>query len=351
MKNSEHAMTPRPRISVLLPVRNHATCLTQSIQSVVSQSFTDFELVVVDNGSTDESAAIVRNFAATEIRVRIFSEAAPGIVPALNTGLRHCRGAWIARMDADDYMDPLRLEEQLHFMRQNPGLDLTGSCVTAMSAQAKAPIKIREYLKWSNTLLADADIRNSMFIEAPIIHPTFFGRKELFDRLGGYRDNGWAEDYDFLLRAYCAGARFGKTSQSLVHKRYTSDCLSLIDARYKRPAIIRAKAHYWLQWAGERAHHGVAIIGSGAAARSIAQAFTDIGIEVQAFIDHRPSNPNRRIKDVRAYNFFTDSDVWRKRLRNVNYILAVGDADARAAIINELIRCNYQENRDFTRFV
>lgn len=117
----------RPSVSVLMPVYNGASFLEASLQSVLAQSWRDFELVVVDDGSTDESPAMLARFAASDPRIRVIRQTNGGISRALNAGLAAARGDWIARLDSDDLMLPNRLERQLAFVRAEPDAVAAGS--------------------------------------------------------------------------------------------------------------------------------------------------------------------------------------------------------------------------------
>lgn len=116
-----------PLVSVLMPVYNAARHLREAVMSVLGQSFSKLELVVVDDGSVDQSSGILHEFARRDSRVRILSGAHAGLVSALNRGLEAARGRWIARMDADDICTPDRLEAQLAFLRARPEVAVLAS--------------------------------------------------------------------------------------------------------------------------------------------------------------------------------------------------------------------------------
>ena len=122
-------MTAAPAVSVVMPVYNAARHLREAVQSVLRQTFRDFELVAVDDGSTDESPAVLREYAARDPRVRVVSRPNTGIVGALNDGLDAARGPLVARMDADDVCLPRRFERQAAFLRDNPACLVVGTRV------------------------------------------------------------------------------------------------------------------------------------------------------------------------------------------------------------------------------
>ena len=109
-----------------MPVRNDATMLRNCLTDIENQSMTDYELVVVDDGSTDETSDLLIKASQRDSRIRIICTEPHGIVSALNSGLTECKGQYIARMDVDDRMHKTRLQKQLEFMRNNPELELIG---------------------------------------------------------------------------------------------------------------------------------------------------------------------------------------------------------------------------------
>ena len=109
-----------------MPVRNEASFLPGCLEDILSQTLTDIELVIVDDGSNDTTAELLKEASQRDSRIRVIHTKPKGIISALNTGLAECQGQYIARMDADDRMDKTRLEKQLKLMISNPELELTG---------------------------------------------------------------------------------------------------------------------------------------------------------------------------------------------------------------------------------
>ena len=143
-------MNSSPRISILIPVRNDASVIGNCLDDIVKQSFKDFELVVVDDGSTDETPQLLDKIERQDTRARIIRTSANGIVSALNIGLAECKGDYIARMDADDRMEKTRLEKQLEMMIKNPDLDLIGCRVKGFTDTGTFPESGIQYQSWSN---------------------------------------------------------------------------------------------------------------------------------------------------------------------------------------------------------
>jgi len=344
-------MTAAPLISVLLPVYDGAATLPACLDSVLGQSETDFELVAADDGSADATPALLAARAAADPRVRPLRLPHRGIVAALNAGLAACRGRYVARIDADDRMHPHRLARQRAFLEAHPACDLAGSLVEGFRLEGPLPPGVRRHEAWLNGMVDDAAIRRGLFIDAPIAHPTFFARRAFYARLGGYRDAPWAEDYDFLLRAAAAGARFGKVPEVLVYRGDSPGRVTRTDPRCHRAAMFRAKAHY-LRRDPRLAERGAVIAGTGPTGRLAGKALREAGAAVLAFTDNSPGPPGRTVQGVPAHGFPEGTpDAFLEGWRHAHLVVCIGEPPARARFLAQLERLGFREGRDFTRFV
>ncbi|HIJ65994.1 MAG TPA: glycosyltransferase [Candidatus Hydrogenedentes bacterium] len=226
----------------MLPCFNAAPTLAEAIDSIRAQTWKDWELIVLDDGSSDNSVRIAEAIAASEPRVRVVRSEHVGIVKALQRACGDARGDYIARMDADDLAAPTRLAKQTALMNREPHVALSGTLIEMYGA----PIGQgrRRYEKWINGLLSHEDIVRELFIECPLPHPTFMMRREAFDTIGGYQDHGWPEDYDLCMRIFCAGARFAKVPEMLLKWRERPQRLSMTDPRYSDASFRALKRHY-----------------------------------------------------------------------------------------------------------
>ncbi len=333
----------KPIISIVMPIYNDEATLSECIESTLAQTLHTFELVIIDDGSTDQSKTILENYAAKEKRIKLLRHAHQGIVPSLNLGLRHCQGAYIARMDGDDLMHPQRLEKQILFMEKHPDLGLIGSWVAGIP-------QMTAYQEWSNSLVTDEAIKAEIFVESPIMHPTFFGKHEIFETLKGYRENPWAEDYDFLLRAYQHQIRFGKVAEFLVQKRNSPTRLSQLDWKYKRPAMFHAKLHYFLQCGFLEEKKGVIIAGTGPSGRKIASFCKEYDIAVLGFIDNRFGPPDRTVMGIPAWGVEDRiPQVVLDAFQDAFILLAIGSQKGRQQWL-DLLQKN-AAHADFIRFL
>ena len=200
---------PPPRVSVVLPVRNGAATVERAIASISAQTLRDWELLVIDDHSADATPQILARVAHEESRLRILRSAAPGLVPALNTGLAAARGDLVARMDADDVAHPERLAAQSALLEAQPELGLV-ACQVDFGGDATAQAGYALHVAWLNQLITSEDIALNRFVESPLAHPSVMFRRTLAGTLGGYQNGHFPEDYELWLRWLDAGVKMAK---------------------------------------------------------------------------------------------------------------------------------------------
>ena len=188
-------ITTHPKVSVLLPVRNGLPYIEEALQSIKTQDFTDWELIVVDDGSTDGTTEWLATQANHQIR-RI-GTSGKGLVSALNLGLAECRGDYVARMDADDVSLPDRFRIQVQALDQNPTVAVVCSDIEMISVDGHSVGRQIAHYDSSAYIISGLNYGRSM---KPIIHPSAMIRRDVLTELGGYREYTSAEDKDLWLR-------------------------------------------------------------------------------------------------------------------------------------------------------
>lgn len=207
-------------ISCVLPVFNGATYLEEAIQSVLRQTFSDFELVIIDDGSTDLTPEIIAEAATRDRRVVSLRQDNAGIVAALNAGLRVAKGRYIARMDADDICLPNRFAFQAAYLDEHPACVLVGGLAQAFSSSE--PLGTHSGGRHRQT-----DLKCFPPKVAVSIHPLIMIRRATMERLGGYRNLfPHAEDYDLYLRLVPFGSIDNPNEVILQYRRH-SEAVSL----------------------------------------------------------------------------------------------------------------------------
>ena len=194
-------MNSRPAVSVVMPVYNAQRYLAEAVDSILAQTWRDFEFVIVDDGSTDRSPKLLERYAVRDSRIKLIRRPNTGIVGALNDGLAAASGELVARMDADDVALPERFEKQVAYLAEHPEVVALGSRVTGVDPYGCV-------LFHSEHKLAHEEIDAGLLrgVGWAIVHPAAMLRREAVAKVGGYRKEfQWVEDLDLFLRLGEAG--------------------------------------------------------------------------------------------------------------------------------------------------
>jgi glycosyltransferase involved in cell wall biosynthesis len=336
-------VTP-PAVSVLLPCYNAEDSLDEALQSLASQTLQDFEVIAVDDGSTELTARILSHWESLDSRVRVIRQEHAGITAALNRGLETCSAAYIARMDHDDISYPQRLSLQRDFLDAHPEVSVVG-CLVRGAPEGRIREGLRIYLEWLNSLVEDEDIRREIFIESPLAHPSVMYRAETVRRAGGYQDRGWPEDYDLWLRLYLEGARFAKVPQILLDWREHPERLTHRDSRYSLENFLRLKAHYLASGplAGRRS---VFIWGAGMTGRRVGKQLQRLELPLVAYIDVDPAKIGRRRRGLPILAPADLPDQWGKA-PSPALLAAVGARKAKPLIRQHIASLGLTEGADW----
>lgn len=328
-----------PAVSVLLPAYDAGATLAAALRSVQRQSEQDFECLVVDDGSADDTAAIARQFSREDSRFRVLERPHAGIVAALNAGLAACSGELVARMDADDLMQGRRLEKQRAALAADATLAGVGCSVRFFPRRAMTD-GLRSYENWLRAIERPEDVEREAFVECPLAHPTLMLRREVLQRFG-YRDVDWPEDYDLVLRLLSAQQRLGSVPERLLHWRDGAGRLSRRSARYSIAAFTQCKAEYlasgfladserYLLW------------GYGHTGKALAAALAQRGKHPAAIIELHPGRLGQLIRGVRVLPPEQLPVQERRPL-----LVSVAGLTPRSEIRAALARMSFVEGRDF----
>jgi glycosyltransferase involved in cell wall biosynthesis len=328
-----------PQVSVLLPMRDAASTLDAALSSVARQRGVSFECVVVDDGSRDDGAARVEAVARRDPRFRLIRAPAAGLVAALSHGLAFCRGRFVARMDGDDLMHRDRLALQTAALDRDPTLAGVG-CHVRMFPRSALQGGMRRYETWLNSLHSAEDVARARFIECPVAHPSLMLRREVFAGLG-YRDAGWPEDYDLVLRLHASGYRLGVVARRLFcwrdaptrHSR-TSDVYALERFTACRAAFLAsdflADAAQYVLW------------GYGDTGRLLRRALAAHGREPSHVVELHPGRLGQRIHGASVI-----SPAALAALRPRRIVVSVAGQAPRAEIRAALAAMDFREARDY----
>lgn len=332
-----------PRVSVVLPVRDAIGTLPRAVASVQAQEEADWELVAIDDGSTDGSGEWLERAAAADPRVRTIRQPPLGLVAALAAGLAAARGDYIARMDADDECLPGRLAAQTAMLDAAPALGVVG-CLVRYGGERAAHAGYAAHVDWLNTLVEPDAIARNRFVEAPLAHPSAMFRRVLVARHGGYAETDEPEDYELWLRWLDAGVRFAKVPRELLVWHDLPGRLSRTHPRYDVAAFYRCKCRYLARWMEQNVPAGTPVFlwGAGRITRRRFAPLVAAGVEWAGYVDIDPRKIGGRADGRPVVGVEALPGPGRCFV-----VTGVGNRDARGLIQAELAARGYREEHDF----
>jgi glycosyltransferase involved in cell wall biosynthesis len=275
---------PSIPVSIIMPVWNAESTISAAIESILQQEWNDFELLIVDNGSTDRSVDIIQSY--DDPRIILLHEPNKGVSRALNTGIKASKGDVIARMDADDISTPDRIKKQWDYLQEHPHVGLVGS-MTSLIQNKPGNAGMLFYVQWQNELKTPDDHGKSRFIECTIAHPTWCFRRTVIEVCGMYDENVGPEDFDFLLRIMGMGIQVAKVPAVLLYWNDHENRLSRNAEHYRFDAMNAVRIKHLSKYL-QQLHVGskkIIMCGTGDKSRAKAVLLSQYGHEVFGFTD------------------------------------------------------------------
>lgn len=229
-----------PTVSVVLPMYNAEKYIGEVLDSILEQNFKDFEIVIIDDGSKDESAKIVKRYAKNDKRIRYYAQENRGsgkLGTTLNYGVSLARGELIARADSDDPWMSQKLEKQVNYMRKHPNCVACGGGAEIVDEEGAS----------ISTLISpssDEGIRRAMTLYTPLNHGGVVFRKQAFYKAGEYRDVKYAEDLDLWIRMSKLGEMYN-FPEVLFKYRKSERGISLSNEKAQKAAVKKLSKGYW----------------------------------------------------------------------------------------------------------
>ncbi|MEL6558754.1 MAG: glycosyltransferase [Bacteroidota bacterium] len=328
----------QPLVSVLLPVYNAAEYVDRAILSVLNQTFKDFELIIVDDGSTDATKAVIESI--DDPRIHLICANHRGIAESLNLGLTQLRSNYIARMDADDFCEADRLTKQVEYLELHPQVGAVACKVKYNSFHSLAD-GYKNYVDWTNELLTPEDIMINRFVESPLAHPSIVFRKSLIESFGSYTTEYVPEDYELWLRWMDHGVSIAKIDEELLTWNDRRDRLSRVDDHYREEAFYLLKARYFKRWyEKEGGNRKVFVWGRGNVMRRRLKPFNEEQIPIAGYIDIAN-------KTVPNSIYFKNVGVYKREI----VLGFVADKKGKNEISDFLKRQGLQPGKDFFHMV
>ncbi len=275
-----------PRVSVVVPVRDEEEYLGEALDSLAAQTLEEHEVVVVDDGSSDGTAALAESYARRDPRVRVIRQPPLGMIAASERARAEARAPLLARLDGDDVALPDRLELQVAAIEEE-GLAAVGGQVEYFPEPSDG---LREYAAWLNSLVTVEAALRDVWVECPLPGPGMTMRADLVS----YRDRGWPEDYDIVLRLLENGRRFRNLDRLVLRWRDHPERLTRTRPEYSLDAFRRCKVHFLRRTllAGGRP---AVVWGAGPTGKAFARALLEAGTPLAAFVEVDPRKLGKRI--------------------------------------------------------
>lgn len=252
------------RLSVIMPVYNAETYLAAAIRSVLCQTFTDFELIIVNDGSVDGSLAIMQEFVEQDDRIAIISRENRGLVASLNEAISVSKGEYIARMDADDICYAERFEKQVAYLDSHPQVDLVGTRFELLyekDIDEDTRQEVQVFYRNAHEPIDYIHNKESILEGYKILHPTWMFRASLINKIGGYRQY-ISEDNEFLFRAAMVGCILGRVEECLFQYRISNQSVTGKNrkSRASKKSCIEFKLDYLQRQMPERFYNAEYVI-------------------------------------------------------------------------------------------
>jgi glycosyltransferase involved in cell wall biosynthesis len=224
-------------ISIICSIYNSNKTLPQMIESVLNQTYKNFELILINDGSIDNSLKIIQEFADKDNRIVIIDKKNSGLTKSLNVGLKKAKGKYIARIDADDIWYPDKLQKQIDFLERNLYYALIGTAYNEIDENGKVIFQKQRL----PLLITDEEIRNNIAKFNPFFHSSVMFRKEILDIIGFYNEEfKYTQDYEFWIRIMTK-YKVTNLPEVLASRRYSDNMISIKKEKEQRMYAIKAK--------------------------------------------------------------------------------------------------------------
>ena len=330
-----------PKVSIILPFKNSSGTISECITSILRQNLNHWELIAIDDHSTDSSFSMVESFCKVDKRITILKNPGDGIVDSLNFGIKKANTLLIARMDADDIMHPKRLLLQVERLEEKRELGLISCLVNHVAIGDHDTRGYQKYVHWINKICSTREISLNRFIESPFAHPSVVFRRELVSEYGGYRKGDFPEDYELWLRFLNEGVQMEKVNNYLLDWRDSKQRTSRTGSNYKLDAFQNLKSIYLKKWIEKNvpSNKSIQVWGAGKFAKQQIKYLKRIGISIEYIYDIDSNKIVNRV-NVLHINQIPNPDQ--------NFILClIGKDGARGKIAEFLSKKGYIIEKDF----
>lgn len=311
-------------ISILVPFKNTESFIGECLDSILKQSYTNWEAIFVDDGSEDSSFAIVESTSKQEARIKPYKNNSIGIISALQTAYSHCKGEFITRMDSDDIMSTDRLEVMVKSLEKYGRKHLAVGQVHYFREDGLSE-GFAKYERWLNRLTKIGSNYSEIYKECVVPSPCWMLHRSDFEACEGFKPNRYPEDYDLAFRFYKAGYTCIPCDKVLLHWRDYNTRTSRTHENYAHNSFLDLKVHYFLDLNYD-ASRPLAIWGAGTKGKTLAKILLSFNISFYWICDN-PKKIGKHIYDQKLLNF-----DYLMQLNNPQSIVTVANEQAQEEI-------------------
>ena len=332
----------RPLVSILTPFRNTGSYLPACITSILNQSYDNWELLLVNDSSSDNSSQIVESFAKNDTRIKLLNNHGIGIIHALRLAMANSSGQFITRMDSDDVMATTKLETMVNTLVTN-GKGYIALGKVAYFSHTKVSAGYLAYEAWLNSLTKRGTNFEEIYKECPIASPCWMIYKEDLEKCGAFNYNNYPEDYDLCFRFYKAGYKCLPSTALLHHWRDYDTRTSKTNKNYNLEAFNKLKASYFLELDYDDSRPLV-VFGAGLKGKIVAKELLKQNILFH-WISMNPNKSNKRIyeQELLGMNSFN-------KLENPQSIITFAHAESQKQFHKYFKKPQMKQNKDYFLF-
>lgn len=312
------------KVSIIIPFKDTARFLPECLDSILCQTYEKWEVLAVNDHSSDESFGLLSSYSIKDGRIKVFDNKGTGIIPALQTGYAHSSGTFVTRMDSDDIMKPNRLEVMVESLIKKGKGHIAVGQVKYFSNRGISN-GYERYEKWLNRLTSTGTNYSEIYKECVIPSPCWMAHRSDFETSEGFAPERYPEDYDLTFRFYENGLTIIPCDQVLHLWRDYDTRTSRTHEHYAQNYFLDIKLHYFLKLDHDKTR-SLVVWGAGFKGKSIAKGLQKKGIDFHWLCD----NPNKIGKKIYGKELVHFSTL--KGLDNPQSIVTVANEKAQEEI-------------------
>lgn len=331
-----------PLVSILIPFKNTEAFISECINSIINQTYTNWEAIFVNDHSDDSSYALVEKFSENDDRIQLYNNKHEGIISALQTAFNNCKGTYITRMDSDDIMTKNRLEVMLNSLLKHGKHHLAVGQVKYFRTDGISNGYAR-YERWLNELTEKGNNYSEIYKECVIPSPCWMLHRDDFIACEGFEPNRYPEDYDLTFRFYRAKYKCIPCNEVLLHWRDYSTRTSRTHEHYAINYFLDIKVHYFLELDYDK-NRPLVIWGAGNKGKTVAKLLIEKEIPFYWICD----NQKKIGKDIYGQELLNFE--YLEQLNQPQSIITVANEDEQKDIRNYFKKQNMLSMTDYFFF-